>query len=80
MSEKQQHKVDVAPLLRGDVKYLKIPVISESGYNQITLTAVRTTRMIDNAGPKCVSCGYSQDYTYKGMNYCPGCGAKIINQ
>lgn len=42
------------------------------------LMVVKTCKMADEAGPKCMACGYAQDFMYVGMNFCPGCGAKII--
>lgn len=52
----------------------------ESNITSGELRVVKKTRMVDNAGPKCLTCGYAQDYTYVGMNFCPGCGAQIVKE
>lgn len=87
--QQEQHMVDVAPLLRGDVKGIRIPVFkAKPGLNiEVYEAELRVVEEVEFKGNgydcllKCDGCGWSIGWHIKEdlqpMLCCPGCGNKI---
>lgn len=85
VKEKVPHMVDVAPLLRGDVKGIRIPVFkAKPGLNievyEAELRVVREVEAMcgDHGGIDGCSCSEcSAPVMPEAWTYCPGCGNKV---
>ena len=73
--------LDVAPLLRGEVECIRIPVWGSNGVphikvNEVELRVVEEVEW-DRKKPGCAKCGHAWSVLLTISAYCPGCGNKI---